>query len=74
MDAEKIQHERADGHERRDAVLVDGVAIDKAESSTAAGVALAVTHLNRTMGAAPGRSSMTSLSTFLNWPASPLPS
>ena len=31
MDAEEIQHERADGHERRDVVLVDGVAIDEAE-------------------------------------------
>ena len=31
MDAKKIQNERADGHERRDVVLIDGVAIDEAE-------------------------------------------
>lgn len=31
VDAEKIEHERADGDERQDMVLVDGVAIDKAE-------------------------------------------
>ena len=31
VDAEEVEHKRADGHERWDMVLVDGVAIDEAE-------------------------------------------
>ena len=31
MDAKEIENERADGHERRNVVLINGVAIDDAE-------------------------------------------
>ncbi len=31
VDTKEVEHERADGHERRDAVLVDGVTIDETE-------------------------------------------
>jgi hypothetical protein len=31
MDAKKIQHQRADGDERRDVILINGVAIDEAK-------------------------------------------
>jgi hypothetical protein len=31
MDAKKIQNERADGHKRRDVILINGVTIDEAE-------------------------------------------
>ena len=39
VDAEEVEHERPDSHERRNIILVDGVAIDETKFTTAAGVA-----------------------------------
>ena len=73
VDAKKIQDEGGDGDERRDILLVKGVLVMLAESFYSRfGVSAAFTQRNRTTGACPGRNSTMSLSTRLNWPASPL--